>query len=121
MKLRQIIQESVISSFADQLKSKYQIQTLFLSTDKNDIILSSIIIGKENQGTGIGTKVMIELCDYADKNKQRIRLTPGLYDKKYGTTSQSRLIDFYKRFGFIMNKGRNKDYSISELMYRDPK
>lgn len=30
----------------------------------------------------------------------------------------SRLREFYKRFGFVENKGRDKDYEISEAMYR---
>ena len=36
-------------------------------------------------------------------------------------TSQARLKKFYKKFGFVENKGRNKDFEISELMYREPK
>jgi hypothetical protein len=51
----------------------------------------------------------------------KIVLTPGLSDKQHGTTSQSRLIDFYKKFDFVLNKGRNKDFTISELMFRLPK
>jgi hypothetical protein len=30
------------------------------------------------------------------------------------------LKDFYKRFGFVENKGRNKDFSTRNTMYRDP-
>ena len=32
----------------------------------------------------------------------------------------SRLKDFYKQFGFVENKGRNKDFTISDSMYRLP-
>ncbi|MDC1446571.1 hypothetical protein N8344_01205, partial [bacterium] len=45
---------------------------------------------------------------------------PGLLDKQHGTTSQSRLRKFYKRFGFIDNKGRNKNYEFRNLMIRYP-
>ena len=34
--------------------------------------------------------------------------------------NKSRLTEFYKKFGFIENKGKNKRYEISEAMYRDP-
>jgi len=61
---------------------------------------------------------MNDLIAYADATKQRIDLTPA---KDFGASSVNRLKDFYKRFGFIENKGRNKDFSISETMYRTPK
>jgi len=60
---------------------------------------------------------MTELIEYADAVNKKIRLTPEKIDK----TSLTKLKSFYKRFGFIENKGSNKDFSISESMYRHPK
>jgi len=34
--------------------------------------------------------------------------------------NKAKQIALYKRFGFIENKGKNKDYSISNNMYRNP-
>jgi hypothetical protein len=51
-------------------------------------------------------------------NVQVVTLTPST---DYGASSVSRLKKFYKQFGFVENKGRNKDYEISEAMYRLPK
>jgi len=53
----------------------------------------------------------------ADAEGARISLTP---DTSFGGTSVSRLKDFYKRFGFVDNKGKNKDFSTRNTMYRDP-
>lgn len=85
--------------------------------EKNGVItLSRIVIPKEQRNKGIGTSAMNELISYADKTGQRIALSPS---GDFGG-SKSRLLSFYKKFGFVENTGRKKDYSISESMYRDP-
>ncbi len=63
---------------------------------------------------------MRDIVDYADATGKRVVLTPGQKDDRHGTTSRSRLVTFYKRFGFVENKGRAKDFTISESMYREP-
>ncbi len=120
MKLRTLLNEN-IDSWAKQVESKYNLKAFILDEYGDKIKLSSIIINKEDRGNGTGSKVMNELIDYADKNHKTIILTPAVKDDYQGTTSQSRLIDFYKKFGFVLNKGRNKDFTISELTYRLPK
>jgi predicted GNAT family acetyltransferase len=120
MKIKHLFKES-IDSWANQIESKYDLKVFFVAEHKDKIKLSSIIVKPEDSGNGTGSKVMQELCDYADKNQKTIILTPAVKDDKQGTTSQSRLIDFYKKFDFVLNKGRKKDFTISELMYRLPK
>lgn len=121
IKLKRLILEN-IKHLESQLKSEFNLRSLNLSeTSDGDIYISMIAVDKSQLGQGIGTKVMNKIINYADKVGKRIVLTPGKTDKSFGTTSQTRLIDFYKRFGFILNKGRNKDFSISELMYRNPR
>lgn len=61
---------------------------------------------------------MDDLISYADKTQQTITLTPSL---DYGASSIKRLKDFYKRFDFVENKGRNKDFEFRDTMYRTPK
>lgn len=120
IRLRSLLKES-IETWSQEIERKYNLHTFFVYDNGDKIKLSSLIIDKSNQGKGIGSAVMGELCSYADLHSKIIILTPGLFDKQHGTTSQSRLVDFYKRFGFVLNKGRNKDFTISELMYRLPK
>jgi len=85
--------------------------------EKNGVInLSRIVVPKEQRGTGIGSGIMKQLVDYADATGSKITLTPST---DFGGTSVSRLKDFYKQFGFIENKGRNKDFSTRETMYRE--
>jgi predicted GNAT family N-acyltransferase len=84
---------------------------------KNAIELSKIVVPKEKRGEGLGSKFMEDLTSHADKNNKRIDLSPS---KDFGATSVDRLKGFYKQHGFVENKGRNKDYSISHSMYRKP-
>jgi hypothetical protein len=82
-----------------------------------DITLSKIVVDKNSRGGGKGTKAMKDLIAYADSKGKKIVLTPT---KDYGGSSVSRLKDFYKQFGFVENKGKNKDFSTRESMYREP-
>jgi GNAT superfamily N-acetyltransferase len=108
----------------DELRSEIEgvkgIKTISLYESRGKIKLDSIIVDKEYRNSGIGTKALEMIIGYADENSKIVALSPALKDDFQGTTSRSRLIGFYKRFGFIENKGRNKDFEISESMYRKP-
>ncbi len=78
------------------------------------VTVSKIVVPKEARGTGAGSQAMRSLVEYADKHGKTLALTP---DSAFGG-SKSRLVEFYKRFGFVENKGRNKDYAVSETMIR---
>ena len=84
---------------------------------KNAIELSKIIVPKEKRGEGLGSKFMEDLISHADKEGKRVDLSPS---KDFGASSVARLKEFYKKHGFVENKGRNKDFSISHSMYRNP-
>ena len=112
---------SELFQFSKKLEEKYGLKSFFAYADNKGIKLDTIIVDKENQKQGRGTSVMRELIEYADENKMPIYLTTAVKDDFAGTTSSSRLKKFYKEFGFVENKGRNIDYSISGNMYRLPK
>lgn len=118
MSFIEFLLESTVSlnDFTNHLKEKYNIQ-LWLIDRSSNIELSKIIVPKDNRNNGTGTKVMNEIIDWADKNKRTISLTPT---SDFGG-SKTKLVGFYKRFGFVENKGSNKNYEISESMYRIPK
>lgn len=104
--------------FQKQLEEKYPGLKLFLGGRDDILKLSEIQLPKEQQGKGTGTEVMNEITDWADKNDLTVSLTPST---DYGATSVSRLKKFYKRFGFVENKGRNKDFTVSDSMLRTPR
>lgn len=121
-----------LSGLEANLKNKYPGLVLDLSSDAKSqaetppiFWLSFIAVPKGEQGRGIGTKVLDEICDFADQNGQRIclSLADSEWRKTWGTTSQERLRRFYSQFGFVSNRGRKKRYNLSMYcsMYRDPK
>ncbi|NJO65231.1 MAG: GNAT family N-acetyltransferase [Richelia sp. RM2_1_2] len=111
-----------IASFKEYLKGKYPLTSLELFiTNIGDLEIASIIVDKSHRKEHVGTNVINEISAFADNNNLRIVLTPGIRDKHHGTTSRDRLVKFYKGFGFIANSGRNKDFTISNTLYRNPK
>jgi hypothetical protein len=81
------------------------------------LILSRIVLNKESRESGIGTQIMTDLINYADKNKQIIALTPS---SDFGG-NKNRLIQFYKKFGFKKNAGQYKHYGFKDDMLRYPR
>jgi GNAT superfamily N-acetyltransferase len=116
-----ILESNNIDSFQNSIISKYKdkgLTNFSIFLDNDFIKLNMISIDKKFQKQGIGSEVLEDLCKFADDNKKTLILTTGTKDDNFGTTSMERLKKFYKRFDFIENKGRNKDFSISGNMYR---
>ena len=78
--------------------------------------LSKIEVSGDERNAGQGTKAMQDIVDRMDREGAIIALTP---DDAFGG-NKNRLIKFYKRFGFVPNKGRNKDFRFRETMIRYP-
>jgi len=109
---------AIRSGFVRTIQEKYpDVEIDVYGSPDRGYELSKIEVPKDKQGSGLGTQVMNDLVAAADAEGARISLTP---DTSFGGTSVSRLKDFYKRFGFVDNKGKNKDFSTRNTMYRDP-
>lgn len=85
------------------------------SSDDVVVVLSKVIVDPTMRRQGIGTQFMQELTTWADANGKRVDLTPSNH---FGG-SHARLMTFYKRFGFVENKGRARLFESSEDMYRE--
>ena len=118
------IHEGIEATFQNHINNKYRDELARfklsswpnLDVDRTIVDLSHIRVEEKYRGTGIGTKVMQEVITWADQNNTWITLS--LADDQ-----RNRLKKFYKRFGFVENKGRNKDFALSmyTAMYRKPK
>lgn len=87
-----------------------------------DVVLHDLVVPPGDRKRGVGTEFMERLVEWADEHGFRLLLTPAQRDADTGTTSRSRLVKFYKRFGFKENKGRSRDFTINaDQMHRDPK
>lgn len=80
----------------------------------NSVTLSKIIA--KNRNSGDGTRFMDDFTKLADEKGLITSLSPS---SDFGG-NKTRLKEFYKRFGYVENKGRNKDFTINESMYRQP-
>lgn len=114
MTFKQLLLESTT---VKEIKNKYKdnLEKFNVYEFQDKISLDLIVVKDKNQGTG--SKVLQELCDYADKYTKIIILTPS---SDFGGNVK-KLIEFYKRFGFVLNDGKNKIFGIFEKMYRLPK
>jgi hypothetical protein len=103
----------------DILKARYgeYLDGLDIYENKTSLILSRIVVKDEFRGTGIGSKIMEELTNYANKNNQIVALTPS---GDFGG-NKNRLIQFYKSFGFKHNKGQYKHFGFRDSMIRYPR
>ncbi len=110
---RKFLKESAFDSIAQELGIELKIY----GEDRDIITLSKIVVPEELRGQGMGSKAMKKIIQHADQNNKTIALTPSA---DFGG-NKNRLIKFYKQFGFVMNKGRNKNYETQELMIREPK
>ena len=99
----------------DKILDKYNLKDLILSKNGNYVTLNKIVANEF--GKGNGSSFMEELTKIADENGWILALTP---DTSFGGTSVGRLKNFYKRFGFKPNKGRNTDFNTRESMVRKP-
>lgn len=106
-----MIEDILNNKFSDYLSG------LDIYEDGKSIKLARIVIKDEFRGGGIGSEIMNDLINYADKNKKIIVLTPS---SDFGG-DKNRLTQFYKRFGFKLNKGIHKSYEYMDLMIRYPK
>ena len=104
-------------SIIDQFALSKGVEVDIYLSNSGEIHLSRIFVPKENRRQGIGTEVMQFIIDYADRENRIITLSPSV---DFGATSVNRLKNFYKQFGFVENKGRNKNYKYSATMLRYP-
>lgn len=100
-------------SVLTELESEFNI-ILDLYDNGRWLELSRIVVPKESRGSGVGSKVMQRIVDFADREGKKIYLTPS---NDFGATSISRLNKFYKEFGFVKNTYRNE---TKETMVRLP-
>lgn len=101
----------------DLLRAWHPDLTIDLS-EKDDLVeLSRIVVPATSRESGAGSAAMDDLVAYADASGKTVACTPS---SDFGG-SKGRLEKFYRRFGFVPNKGRNKDFSTRESMVRPPR
>ena len=114
--------ENVNTQFSvsvDSIAEKYKDKTdyLFISERKNGTIsIDNMVVKEKYRNQGVGTSILNDVISYADANGKTITLTPT---SEFGT--KAKLTKWYKANGFVENKGKNADFTLSDTMYRLPK
>lgn len=122
---RMPLQEEV-KAFAGETQESLGLEEFDITIDRRgatpSLYLDSIVVPKATRKQGIGTKALERLVRFADERGLMVALSLGDKNNDTGTTSRERLRKFYSRFGFVSNRGRNKDFSLglSTSMYRQP-
>ena len=100
------------------LRHKYEeaIEKLFITETPVSLDLSLIRIKHEKRGKGFATKIIDDLITYANENNKIIHLSPS---KEFGSDID-RLIEFYKSFDFVLNKGNNRDSRFKDKLIKYP-
>ena len=130
IKLKLLLENHPLSKEVEKLENDLKLRYpsidklgIYIDKNKNSLFLSDLYIKNEFRGTGVGSAVMKELITFADNKKIPIVLIPE--PESETKASLLKLIQFYKKFGFVVNKGKNIDYFLSEpfslSMYRLPR
>lgn len=91
------------------------------------VSIDEVFVPEAQRGRGYGSDAMRQIVDWADGNGVHLQLAAdsSVRGAKGSAAADKRLIQFYKRFGFVENKGRNKDFTLGgptqrNVMYRQP-
>lgn len=109
-----------VAAEAARIKEASGLEELRLTLDENhgEVVVDLIAAPKKGRNKGAGSKAMAEVIAYADRNGLRVALTPSKRGGAFGTRSYAALVEFFKRQGFVENKGDNKDPNVTHAMYR---
>lgn len=97
-----------LKALEGKLITQYPGLKLFMWESEDRIEVKEIVVPKELRGRGIGSAVMQAIKDYARSVKKPVTLSPSPSPGK-----KAALDRFYKKHGFVVNKGRNVDYRLS--------
>ena len=111
-----------VQKFEAHIKKTYEGVVFELMVTQNlvkrMIELTWIIVNDRKQG--VGTAIMQELCEFADRNAAEISLKPASKGDYAAITSRGRLVRFYRRFGFVVEKAKPTEFTIIPKMVRQP-
>ena len=89
--------------------------TLNPNRDMNEnptLTVATIVVDENTRNAGVGTAVMKDIVEHARNNGWDVVLTPS---DAYGG-SVKKLNKFYRNFGFVPNKGKNRNWSSKETL-----
>jgi len=108
-----------LQTIIKNLEQEYPGLDLWIYENERKIELSQITVPLEMRHQGIGSKIIGIIKDFARKRGKPLVISPEA-ERGY----KKKLEEFYRGHGFVHNKGRNRDYRISNpfgaTMYWSP-
>jgi len=94
--LRRYLDDSVLYGIVDETRGEPVAAALVIDLDDNTAELRAVAVAEHAQGTGIGTRIVTEVCDRLRVEGKRIVV---------GTASSgTRQLAFYQRLGFRLRR-----------------
>ncbi|KZM72243.1 GNAT family N-acetyltransferase [Nocardia terpenica] len=109
--------DSWIEELRAAIESENPGVSLWIHAADTYLIPARLIVPEGERNRGIGTAIMHRILAEADRRGVPTALTPS---NAYGG-AVTRLRPFYRRFGFVPNRGRARDFATAEAMVRAPK
>ena len=107
--MKQMILEKIASNYLqDAIQNEYNeyLRHLIIAEYEDLISFTSIALKDEYKGIGIGTKLMNDVINYANKKGKPIRIEPS---NVFGSRKSS-IVKFVKKIGFIQDENDRKFY-----------
>jgi len=108
-----------LKALTTSLESKYPGLELFVYENEYKVKLDMLRVPLEMRHRGIGSEILRVIKEFAQKRNKPLVVHPEA-ERGY----KKKLDSFYRDHGFIPNKGRNRDYRISDpfaaTMYYKP-
>jgi len=105
------IEAEIRDKFPEEIEKLHLHETPF-----GTIEIGLIKIYTRFRNQGIASEIMDMIVNYADNTNKIVHLTPT---DEYGSDKKE-LINFYSKFGFVKNNGKNKDFRIKDTMIKYP-
>jgi GNAT superfamily N-acetyltransferase len=102
------------SGLPERLAAKYPRVDFHVSEGRGPLVVNKVVVPPDMRGQGVGTQFMHDVLAHADAAGKPVALSPS---SDFGG-NKARLVDWYRSMGFVPNKGRVADLSISESMFR---
>ena len=104
-----VITQDIIQREADRITDIFGLSGFEVSLIRGERVrIDKFVVPDAERGNGVGSKAMEAFLEFVDPYHKIMSLSPANHRDGIGTTSTARLIQFYRNFGFVPNKGKNK-------------
>ena len=100
--------ERPLDQVVQNLRTKFPGLSLWASEHENRINIGEIVVPENMRKQGIGSEVLSAIKQYAQSVGKPVTLSP-----EPGKGKKAALERFYKKNGFVWNRGNKKDYSLA--------